>query len=129
RDLVRRHYTYAQNNKPLGDALIDDPVCQNVDRFWVSFNLIVPAKPPTTTVSSLGNETDLDPDDNTKLDPDDNTKIKLDYANLQNIRRVNVSLILRSTEIDRRTLQPSRVGIQASFSPRNIVYQINENAS
>ncbi len=77
RDLVRRHYTYAQNNKPLGDALIDDPVCQNVDRFWVSFNLIVPAKPPTTTVSSLGNETDLDPDDNTKLDPDDNTKIKL----------------------------------------------------
>ena len=119
RDLVRRRYTYAASNAAIGNAMIDDPVCQNVDRFWVSFNLIVPANPPTTTTPSLGNETDLDPDDNTKTD----------YGRLQGVRRVNVNLILRSTEIDRRTLQPSRVGIQASFSPRNIVYQINENAT
>ncbi len=118
RDLVRRHYTYKPNSDPVGNAMIDDPVCQNVDRFWVSFNLIVPANPPTTTIPSLGNETDLDPD-----------ATQTDYGKLQNVRRVNVSLILRSTEIDRRTRQPSRVGIQASFSPRNIVYQINENAS
>ncbi|MBI4854140.1 MAG: type II secretion system protein [Acidobacteria bacterium] len=118
RDLIRRRYTYAPSTDPLGNAFINDPVCQNVERFWLSFNLIIPANPPTTTIPTLGNERELDPD-----------ATQADYTSLQSIRRVNVNLILRSTELDRRTRQPSRVGIQASFSPRNIVYQINENAS
>lgn len=118
RDLIRRRYAYVPLGGSIGSAFVDHPVCQNVERFWVSYNLFVPANPPATTVPSLGNQTDLDPD------ADQN-----EYNSLQNIRRVNINLILRSTEIDRRTRKPSRFGIQASYVPRNIVYQINENAS
>jgi len=116
-DLVRRRYTYQpEATGTLGDAFIDDPVCQNVERFWISFKLFVPAT--STDPARLSNDIELDP--STDVD---------DFAALQNIRLVNVNLILRSTEIDRRNAQPARFGVQASFGPRNIIYRVNQFAS
>lgn len=116
-DLVRRRYTYQpEATGTLGDAFIDDPVCQNVERFWISFKLFVPAT--STDPARLSNDIELDP----------STDVN-DFAALQNIRLVNVNLILRSTEIDRRNAKPARFGIQASFGPRNIIYRVNQFAS
>ncbi|MFY9223494.1 MAG: hypothetical protein WAQ98_12545 [Blastocatellia bacterium] len=116
-DLVRRRYTYQpEATGTLGDAFVNDPVCQNVERFWVSFKLFVPST--STDPARLSNDIELDPSTDTN-----------DFAALQNIRLVNINLILRSTEIDRRNAQPARFGIQASFAPRNIVYRVNQNAS
>src|SRR5207253_10729362 len=59
------------------------------------------------------------------LDTDQLVNVLL--PSLQSIRRVNVILVLRSTEIDRRNGRPARFGIQSSFAPRNISYTTNQD--
>ncbi|MEW6733011.1 MAG: prepilin-type N-terminal cleavage/methylation domain-containing protein [Acidobacteriota bacterium] len=112
RELLRRTYT---TTTPSG--FVNDPVCQNVERLWFSYNRVVPSAggtpPPPPTFSG---EIEIDINNNTA-----------ELLTLQRIRRVNVNLIVRSTEIDRRSKLPARYNLQGSFMPRNVAYSANQN--
>jgi prepilin-type N-terminal cleavage/methylation domain-containing protein len=114
RSLLRRRYTFQPNGTPVGNAFLNDPMCENVERFWFTYNSFVPGV-------GGGNPT-LGPD--LPIDPNADTT---QYAKLQQIRRVNVNLIVRSMELDRRNAQPARFCLQSSFDPRNVSYSANEN--
>lgn len=117
KELIRRRYKYVPMGSPI--SFIDDTVCQNVERFRLTYNVLTPgdstATPPLLPV--LNNATSLDPD-----------TTPTDYNQLRNIRRVNVNLILRSSNLDKRNKQPARYALNASFTPRNTAYVANEFA-
>ena len=114
-DLIRRRYTYP-NSGLLGDAFINDPICQNAERLWFTYNRLVPAVPPAVIPTFTDDISEINPS------TDINQVVNSLLPNLQSIRRVNITLIIRSTEIDRRNRRPAQFGIQGSFAPRNISY-------
>jgi type II secretory pathway pseudopilin PulG len=122
RSLVRRRYGLVANTGMVGNSFIDDSVCQNIERLRFSFNLLVPpTTDPTPTPAKLANLVDIDPD-KTNI-----TMSQMEYERLRFIRLVNVSLALRSSEVDRRNKVPSRYALVSSFSPRNIAYNVNRS--
>lgn len=121
RDLLRRRYTFPASGL-VGDAFIDDPVCQNVERLLITYNNVVPGAAPDFTPTFSADINEIDTGDSTA------DLVGTLLSNLHRIRRVNVTLTVRSTEVDRRNGRPARFTLQSSFAPRNVSYIRNEVA-
>src|SRR5262249_53301978 len=101
-DLIRRRYT-SPSSGLLGDAFINDPICENVERVRFTYNRLLPGVPPTFTPTLTDDLFEITPATDTLQVA--NTIL----PNLQGIRRINVTLVVRSSEIDRRNRQPARL--------------------
>lgn len=116
RNLIRRSYQVGNATAtPPIPSMDDAVVCENVERFSLTYKTLgtnTAVVPPAPIIM-----TDT-------INPDTTAT---DYDKLQKIRLINVELIVRSREIDRRNSNPARYAIQASFAPRNIAYVANQN--